>query len=129
MTLLVVLASCLVQTASAASGQYLASEPKYASEPTVEDHDLAELTYNNQMRERSNTRSQPRAKEAMQQIGANWPCMWGERATGWATAFNRPPAHALKDHPDVLGSKVFRDGWKFTCGLDLIRSPCVVYSL
>eukprot|EP00966_Prymnesium_polylepis_P235407 5444353-Prymnesium_polylepis.1 len=65
----------------------------------------------------------------MQKIGANWPCMWGERATGWSKVFNRPAAHVLKDHPDALGAKVFKDGWKFTCGLDLIRSPCVVYSL
>lgn len=73
--------------------------------------ELAELAYQNQKLERERPVNMVLAK-----YGANWPCMWGEEATGLVSTW--------KDHWDK-----YKDGWKFTCGLEMITEPCVVYSL
>ncbi len=73
---------------------------------------LAEFVYKNQA---SLERGQ-RVNPLIASYEAEYPCMWGEYATGLAKTWR-----------EEWGT--YMDGWKFTCGLPLITQPCVVYSL
>lgn len=77
------------------------------------DIDLAEFAYENQKGERN---QQSNFSVDFARIGANWPCFWGETAVG---------------DLDVWKNKwdIYKDGWKYVCGLSYITEPCVVYSL
>ncbi len=98
----------------------------------VEAEALAEFVYRNQAStERGSTPSPLIAR-----FEAEWPCMWGELATGTLRTFTDPKT-----------APMFKDGWKvstcfpspfpvsaqrmpqFTCGLLFLTQPCVVYSL
>eukprot|EP00607_Mallomonas_marina_P002424 CAMPEP_0182428430 /NCGR_PEP_ID=MMETSP1167-20130531/23023_1 /TAXON_ID=2988 /ORGANISM="Mallomonas Sp, Strain CCMP3275" /LENGTH=274 /DNA_ID=CAMNT_0024611353 /DNA_START=102 /DNA_END=926 /DNA_ORIENTATION=+ len=74
---------------------------------------IAAFTYDKQKLERSRVH---KISSALSLFGANWPCLWGEEVTG------------AMDTWEKHGDK-FEDGWKFTCGLRRIKSPCIVYSL
>lgn len=74
---------------------------------------IASLVYENQKMERL---PGARISTLFASYEANWPCLWGEEVTGllstWTQHWNK-----------------YQDGWKYTCGLRQIRSPCIVYSL
>jgi hypothetical protein len=74
---------------------------------------MAELVYENQKQERG---KQSKSFPSLSVFPAQWPCMWGEEATGDYATWEK-------------GLTKYTDGWKFTCGLRRIASPCVVYSM
>lgn len=74
---------------------------------------MAALVYDNQKQERD---KHSKSFSSLSVFPAQWPCFYGEEATGdygtWEQGLNK-----------------YTDGWKFTCGLRRIASPCVVYSM
>jgi hypothetical protein len=74
---------------------------------------IANFTYENQKLEREKSRDVSASLAAFQ---ANWPCVWGEAVTGYMPTWEKQWDR-------------FKDGWKFTCGLQRIAAPCVIYSL
>lgn len=80
--------------------------------------EIAEFTYKNQ-RETERPAVMPGGRDLNPIIAryeAQWPCFWGAAATGVLTTWTRE-------------WDKYKDGWKFTCGLAHIQSPCLVYSL
>eukprot|EP00966_Prymnesium_polylepis_P263432 6084873-Prymnesium_polylepis.1 len=80
-----IVTSCLLRTVNAQQQKGIVVGP------TNEEVALARLTYENQKRERRRSSK----VEAMNRIGANWPCMWGERATATMRAFRNRTGDAL----------------------------------
>ena len=78
-------------------------------------HKMAALTYDNQKRERD---KRSKVSTALAVFPAQWPCFWGEEATGDYSTWEKG-----------LENNKYTDGWKFTCGLRRIVAPCVVYSM
>ena len=78
---------------------------------------LSEFTYENQKRERLPSVSM---STSIARFNPEWPCFWGERVTGRLSTY----INGVKPF-----GKRFGDGWKFTCGIHLLKTPCVVYSL
>jgi hypothetical protein len=74
---------------------------------------IANFTYENQKLERARSKDVSASLAVFQ---ANWPCLWGEAVTGYMPTWQKQWDR-------------FKDGWKFTCGLQRIRAPCVIYSL
>lgn len=72
---------------------------------------LAEFVYQLQKSERKVS-----ADPNYSRFTPNFPCLWSEEATGDMSTW--------EEHWDK-----YNDGWKYTCGLRHITSPCIVYSL
>lgn len=86
---------------------------------SISDYEeIAEFTYKNQREtERPAVAAGGRdLNPIIARYEAQWPCFWGAAATGVLSTWIRE-------------WDTYKDGWKFTCGLAHIQSPCVMYSL
>lgn len=84
---------------------------------SIDDIDLAVDMANFQYEYQKWERNKP-TFELFSHYGANWPCFWGEEIIGDYNIFSNEETR-----------KKYWDGWKYTCGLRKIKSPCIVYSL
>jgi len=63
-------------------------------------------------------------RRTIDNVEADWPCMWGEEVIGTLQPLNESWWNRWNDEKYFI-----KDGWKYICGLRKIQSPCVVYSL